>query len=46
MIKKYDDFWEFIKEVRTLKNTIILVPEHFKNYAVLGVFCIFAVPFC
>lgn len=32
MIKKYDDYWDFIKEVRFIKNSIVLVPEHFKNY--------------
>lgn len=33
MITKYNDFWEFIKDVRKLHNTIVVVPEHFNNYA-------------
>lgn len=30
MITKYNDFWKFIKDIPTLKNTIVLVPESFK----------------
>lgn len=32
MIKKYDDYWEFIKDIKNIKNAIVLVPGHFKNH--------------
>ena len=30
MITRYTDFWKLIKDIPTLKNTIIVVPESFK----------------
>lgn len=30
MITRYNDFWKLIKDIPTLKNTIVLVPESFK----------------
>ncbi len=34
MITRYDDFWKFIENVRSLHNIIVVVPEHFEKYII------------